>query len=43
MRHFEFPQSVMDEIQRDRFNHIDPLVQRRMEMLLLKGTASPMR
>jgi transposase len=41
MRHFEFPQSVMDEIQRDRFNHIDPLVQRRMEVLLLKAHGQP--
>jgi transposase len=41
MRHFEFSQSVMDEIQRDRFNHIDPLVQRRMEVLLLKAHGQP--
>jgi transposase len=41
MRHFEFPESVMAEIQRDRFNHIDPLVQRRMEVLLLKAHDQP--
>ncbi len=41
MRRFEFPQSVMAEIQRDRFNHIDPQVQRRMEVLLLKAHGQP--
>jgi transposase len=37
MRHFEFPQNVLAEIQRDRFHHADPLVQRRMEILWLKA------
>jgi transposase len=41
MRHFEFPPGVMAEIQWDRFNHIDPLVQRRMEVLLLKAHGQP--
>lgn len=43
MRHFEFPDTVLAEIQRDRFNPIDPLAQRRMEVLLLKCIASPTR
>ena len=37
MRHFDFPPDVMNEIERDRFNHVDPLVQRRMEVLWLKA------
>ena len=37
MRHFEFPPAVLSEIERDRFQHVDPLVQRRMEMLWLKA------
>lgn len=37
MRHFEFPQDVLAEIKRDRFEHPDPLVQRRMEVLWLKA------
>ena len=37
MRHFEFSQDVLAEIQRDRFQHPDPLVQRRMEVLWLKA------
>src|ERR1700678_4382563 len=37
MRHFEFPENVLAEIQRDRFHHADPLVQRRMEILWLKA------
>jgi transposase len=41
MRQFEFPESVMAEIQRDRFYHVDPLVQRRMEVLLLKANGQP--
>ena len=37
MRHFEFPTTILDEIERDRFGHADPLVQRRMEVLWLKA------
>ena len=37
MRHFQFPPNVLSEIERDRFEHVDPLVQRRMEMLWLKA------
>jgi transposase len=37
MRHFQFPPTVLSEIERDRFQHVDPLVQRRMEMLWLKA------
>ena len=37
MRHFEFPGEVLAEIERDRFRHPDPLVQRRMEVLWLKA------
>ena len=37
MRHFEFPPDVLAEIERDRFRHPDPLVQRRMEVLWLKA------
>ena len=37
MRHFEFSQDVLAEIARDRFQHPDPLVQRRMEVLWLKA------
>lgn len=37
MRQFEFPQDVLDEIERDRFGHPDPAVQRRMEALWLKA------
>lgn len=37
MRHFEFSGDVLAEIQRDRFRHPDPLVQRRMEVLWLKA------
>lgn len=37
MRHFEFSQDVLTEIERDRFRHPDPLVQRRMEVLWLKA------
>lgn len=41
MRHFEFSPDVLAEIRRDRFNHVDPLVQRRMEVLLLKAHGQP--
>ena len=37
MRQFEFSQDVLTEIKRDRFQHPDPLVQRRMEVLWLKA------
>lgn len=37
MRHFEFSKDVLAEIHRDRFNHPDPHVQRRMEALWLKA------
>ena len=37
MRHFNFPQDVLAQIDHDRFEHSDPLVQRRMEMLWLKA------
>ena len=37
MRHFEFSREVLAEIERDRFRHPDPLVQRRMEVLWLKA------
>jgi transposase len=37
MRHFEFPPDMMIEIERDRFCHADPAVQRRMEVLWLKA------
>jgi len=37
MRHFDFSPDVMNQIERDRFNHVDPLVQRRMEVLWLKA------
>jgi transposase len=41
MRHFDFPSNSLTEIKRDRFNHIDPLVQRRMEILWLKSHDEP--
>ena len=41
MRHFEFPPDVMTQIERDRFYHPDPLVQRRMEILCLKAHGQP--
>ena len=37
MRRFEFSEDVLAEIERDRFRHPDPLVQRRMEVLWLKA------
>jgi transposase len=37
MRHFEFSRDVLGAIERDRFKHPDPLVQRRMEVLWLKA------
>jgi len=37
MRQFEFSRDVLAEIERDRFSHPDPLVQRRMEVLWLKA------
>ena len=37
MRHFDFPPTVLSEIAHDRFQHVDPLVQRRMEILWLKA------
>ena len=37
MRHFECSPGVLTEIERDRFKHPDPLVQRRMEVLWLKA------
>lgn len=37
MRHFDFPDDVLAQIDRDRFEHLDPAVQRRMEMLWLKA------
>jgi transposase len=37
MRQFEFPPEVLSEIERERFHHADPHVQRRMEALWLKA------
>lgn len=37
MRRFEFSQDELTEIERDRFLHPDPAVQRRMEALWLKA------
>ena len=37
MRHFDFPDDVLQEIQRDRFKHPTLLVQERMEILWLKA------
>jgi transposase len=37
MRQFEFSQDVLSQIERDRFQHPDPTVQRRMEALWLKA------
>jgi transposase len=37
MRHFEFSPDVLAEVERDRFHHLDPAVQRRMEALWLKA------
>lgn len=37
MRRIEFPPDVLSEIERDRFKHLDPAVQRRMEALWLKA------
>jgi transposase len=37
MRRIEFPPDVLREIERDRFRHLDPSVQRRMEVLWLKA------
>ena len=37
MRPFEFPEDVLARIDHDRFEHADPAVQRRMEMLWLKA------
>ena len=39
MRHFDFPDDVLEEIQRDRFKHPTRLVQERMEILWLNRTA----
>jgi transposase len=41
MRHFQFPENTLAEIQRDRFHHADPAVQRRMEILWLKAHHEP--
>jgi len=41
MRHFEFSENILGEIERDRFQHVDPLVQRRMEVLWLKANGQP--
>ena len=37
MRHFDFPDDILEEIQRDRFKHPMRLVQERMEILWLKA------
>ena len=37
MRQIEFSSDVLSEIERDRFKHLDPAVQRRMEALWLKA------
>ncbi len=37
MRHFNFPDDILEEIQRDRFEHPTCLVQERMEILWLKA------
>jgi transposase len=37
MRQFEFPEDVLARIGQDRFEHSDPGVRRRMEMLWLKA------
>ena len=41
MRHFEFSAEILSEIRRDRFEHVDTLVQRRMEVLWLKAHDQP--
>jgi transposase len=41
MRHFEFPPNILAEIEQDRFCHVDPQVQRRMEVLWLKAHGEP--
>ena len=38
MRHFDFPDDVLEEIQRDRFKHPTRLVQERMEILWLNAS-----
>lgn len=37
MRHFDFPQEVLSQIEHDRFEHPNRLVRRRMEALWLKA------
>ena len=37
MRHIDFSPDVLNEIKRDRFEHMDPAVQQRMEALWLKA------
>jgi len=37
MRRIEFSPDVLSEIERDRFKHLEPAVQRRMEALWLKA------
>jgi transposase len=37
MRQFDFSRDVLDQVDRDRFRHPDPAVQRRMEALWLKA------
>ncbi len=37
MRQFDFPDDILEEIQRDRFKHPMRLVQERMEILWLKA------
>jgi transposase len=37
MRQIEFSPDVLSEIERDRFKHVEPAVQRRMEALWLKA------
>ena len=36
MRHFQFTDEEIEIIERERFHHPDPYVQRRMEILWLK-------
>lgn len=37
MRQIEFSPDILSEIEQDRFGHVDPAVQRRMEVLWLKA------
>ena len=43
MRHFQFTDEELETIERERFLHPDPRVQRRMEILWLKAHGEPHR